>query len=194
MTGSSAEEPSQPDAALKTLARRVKSLRESLRLTQEELSKRIGISVSFTSLLERGERAPSYETLVAVARALEVPLAELFRDGISVQPEDPSLRLRTLREGRGWVLGVGRFAGDDLQWYRLFSLAPRPRRTLSRCDLKVTGRRQPVGGETLALLSGAVVMECVAAGQPVQIALDAAAVTGFLAWLEARPPGATLPH
>ena len=105
-----------------------------------------------------------------------------------------SLRLRTLREGRGWVLGVGRFAGDDLQWYRLFSLAPRPRRTLSRCDLKVTGRRQPVGGETLAVLSGAVVMECVAAGQPVQIALDAAAVTGFLAWLEARPPGATLPH
>lgn len=79
-----------PAAALEALARRVKSLRESLRLTQEEFSKRIGISVSFASLLERGERAPSYETLVAVAQALEVPLAELFRDGISVQPEDPS--------------------------------------------------------------------------------------------------------
>ena len=34
--------------------------------------------------------SPSYETLVAVARALEVPIAELFREGISVQPEDPS--------------------------------------------------------------------------------------------------------
>ncbi len=78
------------DAALNALARRVKSLRESLRLTQEEFSKRIGISVSFASLLERGERAPSYETLVAVARALEVPLAELFRDGVSAQPEDRS--------------------------------------------------------------------------------------------------------
>jgi transcriptional regulator with XRE-family HTH domain len=81
---------SVPDEALDALARRVKSLRESLRLTQEEFSKRIGISVSFASLLERGERAPSYETLVAVAKALEVPLAELFRDGVSVQPEDPS--------------------------------------------------------------------------------------------------------
>lgn len=79
-----------PDAALEALARRIKSLRESLRLTQEEFARRIGISVSFASLLERGERAPSYETLVAVAKALEVPLAELFRDGISVQPEDPS--------------------------------------------------------------------------------------------------------
>ena len=37
-------------------------------------------------------------------------------------------------------------------------------------------------------------MECVAAGQPVQVELDAAAVTGFLAGLEARPPGVTLPH
>lgn len=79
-----------PDASLDALARRVKSLRETLRLTQEEFARRIGISVSFASLLERGERAPSYETLVAVASALEVPLAELFRDGISVQPEDPS--------------------------------------------------------------------------------------------------------
>ncbi len=79
-----------PDESLAALARRVKSLRESLRLTQEEFSRRIGISVSFASLLERGERAPSYETLVAVAKALEVPLAELFRDGISVQPEEPS--------------------------------------------------------------------------------------------------------
>ena len=83
-------EPNVSAAALDALARRVKSLRESLRLTQEEFSKRIGISVSFASLLERGERAPSYETLVAVAKALEVPLAELFRDGVSVQPEDPS--------------------------------------------------------------------------------------------------------
>jgi transcriptional regulator with XRE-family HTH domain len=35
--------------------------------------------VSFASLLERGERSPSYETLVQVAGALQVPLAELFQ-------------------------------------------------------------------------------------------------------------------
>ena len=90
MTVLRTSETAVPAPALDALARRVKSLRESLRLTQEEFSKRIGISVSFASLLERGERAPSYETLVAVAKALEVPLAELFRDGVSAQSEDPS--------------------------------------------------------------------------------------------------------
>lgn len=104
-----------------------------------------------------------------------------------------SLRLRTLTRGRGWVLGVGRFVGDDLEWYRVFSLALRPRRRLSRCDLTVTGRRDPAGGERRALLSGVVVMECASERGPVEVAMDRGAVTGFLAWLEARPPGATLP-
>jgi hypothetical protein len=106
---------------------------------------------------------------------------------------DLSLRLARRGHGRGWVLGVGRFEGDDLQWYRVFSLAPRPRRTLSRRTLAVAGRRTPRGPETLALLSGAVVMECLAPEGPVELAMEAGAVTGFLAWLEARPPGATLP-
>jgi transcriptional regulator with XRE-family HTH domain len=54
-------------------------LRERRGLTQEDFAARCGISVSFASLLERGERSPSYETLVQVAGALGVPLAELFR-------------------------------------------------------------------------------------------------------------------
>ena len=79
---------------------------------------------------------------------------------------DLSLRLARKGNGRGWVLGVGRFEGDDLQWYRVFSLAPRPRRTLSRQTLEVRGRREPRGPETLALLAGAVVMECRAPDGP----------------------------
>lgn len=75
---------------LLALGKRVRGLRESLRLTQEEFATRCGISVSFASLLERGERSPSYETLLTIARALEVPLAELFREGVSHEPHDPS--------------------------------------------------------------------------------------------------------
>jgi len=104
-----------------------------------------------------------------------------------------SLRLKPKNQGRGWVLGIGRFVGDDLQWFRVFSLSPRPRRTLSRRDLQVRARRAPKGPESLALLKGAEVVELASAQGPVQIALDASALTGFLAWLEARPPGATLP-
>jgi transcriptional regulator with XRE-family HTH domain len=68
-----------PGGHLQGLARRIRTLRERRGLTQEDFAARCGISVSFASLLERGERSPSYETLVQVAAALHVPLAELFR-------------------------------------------------------------------------------------------------------------------
>lgn len=76
--------PEPPDAStvsghLQGLARRIRALRERRGMTQEDLAARCGISVSFASLLERGERSPSYETLLQVASALQLPLWELLR-------------------------------------------------------------------------------------------------------------------
>ncbi|MCP3142856.1 helix-turn-helix domain-containing protein [Pyxidicoccus xibeiensis] len=76
--------PGPPEAShvsghLQGLARRIRALRERRGLTQEDFAARCGISVSFASLLERGERSPSYETLLQVATALELPLWELLR-------------------------------------------------------------------------------------------------------------------
>jgi len=76
--------PEPPDAStvgghLQGLARRIRALRERRGLTQEDFAARCGISVSFASLLERGERSPSYETLLQVAAALQLPLYELLR-------------------------------------------------------------------------------------------------------------------
>jgi transcriptional regulator with XRE-family HTH domain len=76
--------PGPPEAAdasghLQGLARRIRALRERRGLTQEDFAARCGISVSFASLLERGERSPSYDTLLQVAAALGLPLSELFR-------------------------------------------------------------------------------------------------------------------
>lgn len=106
---------------------------------------------------------------------------------------DLSLRLRPGTAGRGWVLGVGRFEGDDLAWYRVFSLSPRARRRLSRRDLTVLERRPPRSEERRALPAGAVVLRCVSAAGEVEVALSPSATTGLLAWLEATPPGVTLP-
>ncbi len=47
-------------------------------MTQEDLSERARISVSFLSMIERGERSPHLETLAKIAEALEVRLADLF--------------------------------------------------------------------------------------------------------------------
>ena len=104
-----------------------------------------------------------------------------------------SLRLKRPGHGRGWVNGVGRFVDDELRWYRVFSLSLRPRRVLSRRELQVVRRREPSGAEHLALLEGAVVMECRVGDRPVELAMQPSAVTGFLAWLESGPPGSTLP-
>jgi len=58
-------------------------------MTQEELSERARISVSFLSMIERGERAPHLETLAAIADALDVRLAELFAEGQESAAPDP---------------------------------------------------------------------------------------------------------
>src|SRR4029453_3026560 len=103
------------------------------------------------------------------------------------------LRLYRGQSGRGWALGLGRFAGDTLQWYRLFSLWPRPRRSFSRHDLTVVRRRIPSDQETIALMQGSVVLECATDSGPVDLALTTTALTGFLSWLEAAAPGTGRP-
>ena len=106
---------------------------------------------------------------------------------------DMSMRTRFGRIGGGWALGVGRYAGDDLVWYRLFALTVKPARTLSRRELEVIGRRLPTGAESWAVQAGAVIVECRDDDGPVQLAMSAGAVTGFLSWLESAPPGFTVP-
>jgi hypothetical protein len=102
---------------------------------------------------------------------------------------DCSLRLRPAGHGKGWVLGVGRYAGDAVEWYRVFSYATRPRRVFGRRDLHVVERRDPQGTEALALLSGAVVVRCRDGDGFVDLAMSRDALTGFMSWLESAPPG-----
>lgn len=106
---------------------------------------------------------------------------------------DLSLRLHDDTPGRGWALGIGRYLGDDLLWYRAFTFTWRPARVLSRRTLEVTGRREPEGAEAWSVQANAVVVECQNGGRRVEIAMAADAVTGFLSWLESQPPGYTVP-
>ncbi|MEV6103828.1 DUF2550 domain-containing protein [Streptomyces sp. NPDC051940] len=92
-------------------------------------------------------------------------------------------------DGKGWVYGVARYSGDSIEWFRVFSYSPRPRRVLSRDAIEVLQRRAPEGEEELALLSDAVVLACRHRGVRLELAMSEDALTGFLAWLEAAPPG-----
>ncbi|MGW1075217.1 DUF2550 domain-containing protein [Streptomyces sp. NPDC002537] len=92
-------------------------------------------------------------------------------------------------DGKGWVYGVARYNSDRIEWFRVFSYAVRPRRVLERASIEVLERRSPFGDEELALLSDAVVLICLHQGTRLELAMSEDALTGFLAWLEAAPPG-----
>jgi hypothetical protein len=90
---------------------------------------------------------------------------------------------------RGWTLGIGRYSGDVLECFRIFSLSPRPRRRLERDTVTYLGQRVPQGMEVHALYAGHVIIACSTPRGVVELALAPDALTGLLAWLEAAPPG-----
>ena len=57
---------------LRNFSMNVHRLRSRLKLSQSALAKRIGVSISYVSMLERGQRSPPLETVEKVAKALGV--------------------------------------------------------------------------------------------------------------------------
>ena len=51
---------------------RIKALRTREGLTQEELSERVGINPKYLSSIERGKENPTFNTLIALSRSLDV--------------------------------------------------------------------------------------------------------------------------
>src|SRR5262245_34385742 len=61
------------------LGERIQTLRHSRALTQDALALRCGISQKYLSELERGEKTPSWDTLVALAhKGFQIRLAALL--------------------------------------------------------------------------------------------------------------------
>jgi hypothetical protein len=111
----------------------------------------------------------------------------LSRDGGTFEL---SYRARATPPGRGWLLGLGRYAGDGLEWFRIFSLSPRPKRVWARQTLSFAERRQPEGVEQLSLYPGHVVIRCETPAGSIELALGSSSLMGFQSWLESGPPGA----
>ena len=73
----------------KKLGQRVADLRKARRLTQPELAKRVGCSVEFISLVERGVNAPSVAGLEVFAKALKAEVVDLFTFSQRTRPRKP---------------------------------------------------------------------------------------------------------
>jgi transcriptional regulator with XRE-family HTH domain len=72
---------------------RLRVLREQKKFSQGEIEKRTGLLRCYISRVENGHTVPAVETLEKFARALEVPLYQLFYDG-DEPPKLPNLPKR----------------------------------------------------------------------------------------------------
>ena len=70
-----------PDSAAKLqrqLGNTVRAERQVRKLTQQELAFEAGLSLTYVGEIERGQRMVSIDTLLRVARALDLTAAELL--------------------------------------------------------------------------------------------------------------------
>ncbi len=75
-TGKSDETQKDPARAL--FGRRVRDLRKARGYSQESFAVESGLDRSYYGGVERGERNVSLDNIAAIARALDVPISDLF--------------------------------------------------------------------------------------------------------------------
>jgi transcriptional regulator with XRE-family HTH domain len=80
---------------------RIRVLRETKKLSQGDIEKRTGLLRCYISRVENGHTVPAIETLEKLARAMEVPLYQLFYDG-EEPPELPNLPKRRSADDIAW--------------------------------------------------------------------------------------------
>jgi len=80
---------------------RLRALREEKNLSQGDIEKRTGLIRCYVSRVENNHTIPAIETIEKFARALEVPMYQLFYDG-DEPPKLPNLPKRKLSDDIAW--------------------------------------------------------------------------------------------
>ena len=101
---------------------RLRELRQEKKLSQGEIEERTGLLRCYISRVENGHTVPAVETLEKFARALEVPVYQIFYDG-EKPPKPRGLPNKTDKTAFGST-------GKDARWLSKF------RRLLGRIDDK----------------------------------------------------------
>jgi transcriptional regulator with XRE-family HTH domain len=83
------------------IGERLRVLREEKKFSQGEVEKRTGLLRCYISRVENGHTVPAVETLEKFARALEVPMYQLFYDG-EEPPKLPNLLKRKTADDLAW--------------------------------------------------------------------------------------------
>src|SRR5260370_19972961 len=83
---------------------RLRALREEKQRSQGDIEKRPGLLRCYISRVENGHTVPAIETLEKMARALEVPMYQLFYNG-EEPPKLPNLLKRKSSDDIAWGSG-----------------------------------------------------------------------------------------
>lgn len=99
-----------------------------------------------------------------------------------------SLPVALKRGNERWSNGVGRYAGDELLWYRTLSFSPAAAVRMPRAELSVVSSRPWEASRDMALRPNLTIVECLFRGEVVSLGFPDDGVTGFQSWLEASAP------
>jgi transcriptional regulator with XRE-family HTH domain len=124
------------NAALSSVGPRLRAIRKRRGRTLEQLAELTGTSVSTLSRIESGQRRPTLEVLLPLARAYRVPLDELVG---APATGDPRIHPRPVsRDGTVWV-PLSRDPGGINAFKQVL---PVPARVPERLDLQVHEGRE----------------------------------------------------
>jgi len=100
------------------IGERLRVLREEKKFSQGDIEKKTGLLRCYISRVENGHTVPAVETLEKFARALEVPMYQLFYDG-EEPPKLPNLLKRKTADDIVWG-DSGKDANMLAKFCRLF--------------------------------------------------------------------------
>lgn len=86
--------------SMDTIGKRIRFFREEKKWSQEVFAEKLGLSLTYVGMLERGEKLPKLETFIKIANTLDVSadllLADVLNTGYSIKSSEFSKKLEAL--------------------------------------------------------------------------------------------------
>ena len=83
-----------------TIGKRIRFYREAKKWSQEVFAEKLGLSLTYIGMIERGEKIPKLETFIKIANTLEVSadllLADVLTTGYSIKSSEFTKKLEAL--------------------------------------------------------------------------------------------------
>ena len=85
---------------MSSIGKRIRKYREAKGWRQEDFAEKIGLSVTYTGMIERGEKVPALDTFITIANVLEVSadllLADVLVTGYNIKSSEMTEEISAL--------------------------------------------------------------------------------------------------